>query len=301
MTVTLITLVVVLILALLIVPFTRQIVLDKEELSKTPINEKFKILADIVNEKLFDGRGELTLLDDDPRQMNIFCKEQANYLIKFYYSTGNLTIILNYKYFHNELKYEELYSGLRNLSAFMQKDIAYSFLEVCHKKVLEHQQKVSQSDVNSKRGATYSSAESDPTDILSSVYHGFTTSQKKSVINLMYYITLASDKSEEIVSSLTVMNQYLLILNLDLSLCKQQFQKYGIDKIITDLKDIDEGVMTSIVLGCLQLLSEVASPNENPIMQLPGQRFFDVFNQLGYSEERLSNMIQKIMLLQKND
>ena len=93
--VTIIILIIVLILALVIVPFARQIVKDKEELAKTPINEKFQILVAKINDGLLDGKGEITLFDDDPRLMNLMSEDMRNMLIQFYYSTGNLTIYLN--------------------------------------------------------------------------------------------------------------------------------------------------------------------------------------------------------------
>ena len=76
--VTIIILIIVLILALVIVPFTRQIVKDKEELAKTPINEKFQILVAKINDGLLDGKGEITLFDDDPRLMNLMSEDMRN-------------------------------------------------------------------------------------------------------------------------------------------------------------------------------------------------------------------------------
>lgn len=85
--VTIIILIIVLILALVIVPFTRQIVKDKEELAKTPINEKFQILIAKINDGLLDGKGEITLFDDDPRLMNLMsegitCAAEISFLYK---------------------------------------------------------------------------------------------------------------------------------------------------------------------------------------------------------------------------
>lgn len=139
MTITLIFLLVVFVLALIFVPFTRQLVKDKEELSRNPINKKFEILVGAINELMLDGKGEVTLFEDEPRLINLMSEERRNMLIQFYYSTGNLTITLNYKFFQKELVYKKQFSGLRNLSAFMQHDIANEFIEVCNKKISEHQ------------------------------------------------------------------------------------------------------------------------------------------------------------------
>ena len=131
--VTIIILIILLILALIFVPFSRAIVKDKLELAETPINKKFEILINRINDGLLDGRGEAVLFDDDARLMNLFSEDKSNYLIQFYYSTGTLTITLNYKYFQNELVRKEQYHGLRNISIYQQKDIANQFLEMCNR------------------------------------------------------------------------------------------------------------------------------------------------------------------------
>ena len=94
MTITLIFLLVIFVLALIFVPFTRQLVKDKEELSRNPINKKFEILVGVINDVMLDGKGEVTLFDDDPRLMNLMSDDKRNMLIQFYYSTGNLSITL---------------------------------------------------------------------------------------------------------------------------------------------------------------------------------------------------------------
>ena len=103
MTITLIFILVVFLLALIFVPFTRQLVKDKEELSRNPINKKFEILVGVINDTMLEGKGEITLFNDDPRLMNLMSEDKRNMLIQFYYSTGNLTITLNYKYLQKEL------------------------------------------------------------------------------------------------------------------------------------------------------------------------------------------------------
>ena len=297
--VTLIILLVVFVLALIIVPFARQMVLDKQELAQTPIQEKFKVVVDIINDKLFNGMGEVTLFKNDPRSMNLFCDQMKNYLIQFNYSTGNLTIILNYKYFQNELVHKEVFSDLRNLSVFKQEDIAYSFVKICKKEILKHQQKVSSGDVKSKQGYMANDSSAAPTSILSAVYEDLSTNQKMSVINLMFYIAQASRKSDDIIIENTTINQQLLILNLDFSSCKKQLERTGVNQIISDLRDIDEGVMASIILACLQMVHEFSPVGSDP-SQLPiGDRFMDIFDKLGYPEDRLCNIVQKMMLLQQ--
>lgn len=186
MTITLIFLLVIFVLALIFVPFTRQLVKDKEELSRNPINKKFEILVGVINDIMLDGKGEVTLFDDDPRLMNLMSDDRSNMLIQFYYSTGNLTITLKYKFLQKELVYEKQFSGLRNLSAFMQRDIANEFIEICGRKIAEHQQNVGYMDMSSMSGIQNPTlSDSDPMDVVRGMYNGLTTRQRCSAINLL--------------------------------------------------------------------------------------------------------------------
>lgn len=299
MSITLIFLAVIFIIALIFVPFTRQIMIDKQELSEHPINEKFKVLVEIINDKLFDGSAEITLFENDPRSMNLFSDKMSNYLIQFYYSTGNLVITLNYKYYQNELVHKEQYSGLRNISVFRQKDIAYSFLEVCQREITAHRRKVSQADVEARKGEVQDASSSDPTTILSSVYDDLTQSQKQSVINLMYHIACASGKSQSEIRQSAAINQQLLILNLSWDQCLQQYKQWGASKLTSDLTGIDDGVMASILLSCLQMIQEFVPKGAGPSCTAVGKRFLETFEDMGYTEDKISSMIQKIMLLQQ--
>ena len=141
--VTIILLIILFLAALLFVPFARQLAKDKMELAANPINEKFGILVGIINDALLAGGGEVTLFDDNPKLMNLFSKDQANILIQFFYGTGNLTITLNYKYYQRELVFKKEFYHLREASIYQQKDVANEFIELCQKKIMEHQRKVS--------------------------------------------------------------------------------------------------------------------------------------------------------------
>lgn len=296
---TIIILIILLIFAILIVPFMRQIVKDKVELCKTPINEKFKVLVSIINEVMLDGKGEITLFDDDPRLMNLMSDECRNMLIQFYYSTGNLTIILNYKYFQRELVHKELYANVRNISVFQQKNIANSFIEVCNKKILEHQQKVVGEDAGAISPQNIkTSNESDPTQILSGVYKDLSLKQKKSVLNLLYIIGKHGGFNDTEILKTSAISQMALILNVRKEESLSQYVREGENAIYNDLKDIEEGCMLSIILLALQLVHELSIPSQD-IMPKLKVSFSDAFKKVGYSDERVEELLQKIALLQQ--
>ena len=55
--VTLIILFIVLVLALLILPFSKALMKDKQDLRQSPIEVRFKVLIDEINKAFLDGKG----------------------------------------------------------------------------------------------------------------------------------------------------------------------------------------------------------------------------------------------------
>lgn len=299
MTITLIFLLVIFVLALIFVPFTRQLVKDKEELSRNPINKKFEILVGVINDVMLDGKGEVTLFDDDPRLMNLMSDDKRNMLIQFYYSTGNLSITLKYKFLQKELVYEKQFSGLRNLSAFMQRDIANEFIEICGRKIAEHQQNVGYMDMSSMSGIQNPTlSDSDPMDVVRGVYNGLTTRQRCSAINLLYVIAQTSGMPEDTILKNVAFNQTVLTLNVKWEECKCQLETLGEDTIYSDLNGIDDSVITMLLLAAFQLVVSL-SDNPNNVNPVVEERFIYCFGRMGYSEEKINQELEKIMLMAK--
>lgn len=299
MTITLIFLLVIFVLALIFVPFTRQLVKDKEELSRNPINKKFEILVGVINDVMLDGKGEVTLFDDDPRLMNLMSDDKRNMLIQFYYSTGNLSITLKYKFLQKELVYEKQFLGLRNLSAFMQRDIANEFIEICGRKIAEHQQNVGYMDMSSMSGIQNPTlSDSDPMDVVRGVYNGLTTRQRCSAINLLYVIAQTSGMPEDTILKNVAFNQTVLTLNVKWEECKRQLETLGENAIYTDLNGIDDSVITMLLLSAFQLVVSL-SDNPNNINPAVEEKFIYCFGRMGYSEEKINQELEKIMLMAK--
>ena len=299
MTITLIFLLIIFVLALIFVPFTRQLVKDKEELSRNPINKKFEILVGVINDIMLDGKGEITLFDDDPRLMNLMSDDKSNMLIQFYYSTGNLSITLKYKFLQKELVYEKQFSGLRNLSAFMQRDIANEFIEICGRKIAEHQQNVGYMDMSSMSGIQNPTlSDSDPMDVVRGMYDGLTTRQRCSAINLLYVIAQSSGVPEGTILKNVAFNQTVLTLNVKWEECKRQLETLGENAIYTDLNGIDNSVITMLLLSAFQLVVSL-SDNPNNINPAVEEKFIYCFGRMGYSEEKINQEREKIMLMAK--
>ena len=299
MTITLIFLLVIFVLALIFVPITRPLVKDKAELSRNPITKKFEILVGVINDVMLDGKGEVTLFDDDPRLMNLMSDDKRNMLIQFYYSTGNLSITLKYKFLQKELVYEKQFSGLRNLSAFMQRDIANEFIEICGRKIAEHQQNVGYMDMSSMSGIQNPTlSDSDPMDVVRGVYNGLTTRQRCSAINLLYVIAQTSGMPEDTILKNVAFNQTVLTLNVKWEECKRQLETLGENAIYTDLNGIDDSVITMLLLSAFQLVVSL-SDNPNNINPAVEEKFIYCFGRMGYSEEKINQELEKIMLMAK--
>lgn len=297
---TIIILIVILIFALVMIPFMRQIAKDKIELERNPIDKKFSVLVGIINQELMGGKGEVVLFDDDKRLMNLFSEDSRNMLIQFFYSTGNLTIILNYKYFHNELVYKQQYNNLRNISLFQQKSIANDFLDKCIQKISEHKQKVGFGDLQTVDNTASLNEESDPTGILAAPFMALSLSQRMSVVNLMYLIASAAHISEKQFLMLSPVSQQLLITNLHWEDCKKQYLSSGREQLINDLSTIPVSTMAMIIMSAFQINHELLQTDltDDDYSNL-NDTFFQTFEDLGYPEERLKNIMQKLLLLQQ--
>ena len=132
----------IIILFLIFIPFIRDMMVSKKDLAKNPIEIKFKRFFDTISEELMNGNGELTLFDDDPRAANIQDSNQKNLLIQCYYGIGNMTVILNYMCYWQELKWQKVFYNMHNANQLAQVDNARAFCEEARIKMEEHNVKV---------------------------------------------------------------------------------------------------------------------------------------------------------------
>lgn len=105
---------------------------DRDELNTRKIDEKFSIIHTILNENLFDGEAEITVIDK--RSFNLY-REGDRKIIQFLYSTGNLEIKYRMKQLGGELTYPKDYPNLRHISNEMQQNIAFDYINHLKKKL----------------------------------------------------------------------------------------------------------------------------------------------------------------------
>jgi hypothetical protein len=112
---------------------------DNKDLQGQTVIEKFQVVISMINDKAFNGNGEIIPLDK--RSFNLYQNGQ-NQIVQFFYSTGHLTIIWKYKYFQKEIEHKKIYRNLRNISIFQQQKMAENMIDEMEQIVAHHQMNV---------------------------------------------------------------------------------------------------------------------------------------------------------------
>ncbi len=290
--VVLIILFIVLVLSLIILPFAKQLMIDKQELRERPIEDRFAVLIDEINKAFLDGKGKTVYpVKSDNRWLNLHSQDKANYLFQFNYSTGHLTVYLHYKYFHQELNADFPLYNVRNVDVFRQKQMAIDIIGKMKYAISKHQEKIgipSQSDILPSN-YNIDSDNADPVDLIRSVYSTFSMHQKKSIINMGYLIFSADGSSWSDYVMFAATRQQLNFLSLNWKDCQQQLENEGESVIYSDLIDVQNGVYEELLMFWIQLVYTNLGPNE-----ARAQKFLDMNAILGHSEEDIVNRMEKI-------
>lgn len=109
------------IVLIIVFKFINDLNKDKYDLQGTALDEKFKVVVNILNQGAFNGNGNITKLGN--RSFNLY-EQGSNQIINFHYGTGTLTITWRYKYFQKEVVHSKDFYETRNLSIFEQQKIA---------------------------------------------------------------------------------------------------------------------------------------------------------------------------------
>lgn len=303
MTATLIVLLIITVLALIFLPFSRALMKDREELTRNPLDKKFEILISRVNQLLMGGRGEI-IKTNDPRQVNLFDENHANMIINFYYSTGHLTIILKYKYFHVELKKEMQFNDMRQAETFRQQDVANHFVEEARIAIQKHQNEVSQqrglknsageymfSDIPSESGSD------NPVDLIRGMYDELSSGQKLALVNAARMIATADGSSMQQFKSHPQLSDLLLNLQVNLSQAESEFSKTGINGVLSQLRQAHDNGVDAIMLAMaiMPFTCTPSGPVESRI-----EKFYEIFDRAGYPQSEVDAELEKMMLLSQH-
>jgi hypothetical protein len=291
--VTLIILFIVLVLALLILPFSKALMKDKQDLRQSPIEVRFKVLIDEINKAFLDGKGTIIYpVKNDNRWLNLHSDDRANYLFQFNYSTGHLTVYLHYKYLQKELNANVPFYNVRDVDIFTQKRMANEFIQKMRVAIMKHQETIGIPGLSGPIPSQFMDDEDDPIDMVSSMYGYLSMHQKKSIINMGYLIFSANGSSWNDFVSYGPTRQQLNFLNLNWKDCQQQLNSEGENNIYTDLKELEDGVYDSLLMFWLSMVVTETGPDDNRV-----EKFLSMNEKLGHSEQDVEQRVQKIQAM----
>lgn len=302
MTTTLVVLLIITLLAMIFLPFSRALMKDRSELHENPMEKKFNILITRINDLLMNGRGEVVKFKDDPRMLNLFDDNHANMIINFYYSTGSLTITLKYKYYHVELVKKMQFDNMRQAETFRQQDVANHFCEEATIAIRQHQIKI-----NNERGLKDSAGEyifgsqpsledsDNPVDLVRGMYDNYSRDEKIAWVNVAQMIYCADGSTVNDFKNHPQFSDLLLNFQVNYSEAEKQFNQIGETGIIGILDNGKEGDLIMKLMPVFPFVLDQSGPNETRIV-----KFYSIFGRLGYTQERIDNELEKMMLLMQH-
>ena len=301
MTVALIFMLVLLVLALLIVPFARDMVKDRLEFQEQTLDKKFEVLIEHLNQGLMFGDAHVTTFDNDPRSLNIFSDAHTNRIIHFMYSTGHLTIEMCYKYFQKELCFSHQYYNLRNITIFDQKNIARDFIERAKIKIAQHEAIVNGTTLRNIDSSASSpsgvSIDKDPTKLLDDFHSDLTKEQKMALVNHMVIIDQVTRKNPASSYKIPLVQQSMMMMNISEAECAQQLSTKSEDYILGLLKSINSAHLDLHVCNCMMVTAQFAKSKSDA--EVREAKLWSTFNTMGISQEEAQKMAAKIMALGK--
>lgn len=294
MTITLVVLLIITLAALIFLPFSKALMKDRQELESNPMDQKFNILISRINKLLMGGAGEV-IKTSDPRQVNLFDENHANMIIRFYYSTGSLSIELKYKYYQVELVKKMQFDDMRHAESFRQTDVANHFAEEAHAAIIDHQAKVgSQMGMKNSVGDfifSKSETESDDSDgigMIRKMYDDFSHQQKVALVNLVRQV-YSADNTETTFRNHPMLSNTLLSLQVNLSEADSAWASSGRQGIISALQKDEDGklpIILTVIFPFLQGMTERRA-----------EAFMEIMSACGYPEDEVNNEAEKMILM----
>lgn len=112
---------------------------DKQVLREIPIEKKFEVIVNAVNEVAFSGNGKIKKID----WQSFFLGELgSNQIIEFTYAHKTLTVVWKYKYFQKEVAYEKRIQNANNLSIFEQQKFVENLIIEMSNTIARHKREV---------------------------------------------------------------------------------------------------------------------------------------------------------------
>lgn len=285
---------------LILYPFLGALIKDKRDLAEVKLADKYSFFFKTISNGLFKGQGMIHEFDDNPRALNMMSTDPMcqNMIVHFHYSTGNMIVELGYKYFHKEFSFQYTAKGLRNASAFTQKDLANAFVETALNKIQEFQQRVtSLLDPDQIVNHVVNNTDFEDDDPLSMIEHSFggiTTVQKEAVMCVGYLIATVNGDSEQAFTHNPVTQQQFRFFNIAWANCKQRLHTEGEAGVLSHLTRLEEHdfAMLEPFFSAMVISSRTNLPDENKINKL-----FHCMEAMGISESKYEEIATKNRLL----
>jgi len=295
-------LIIVLLIMLSLMRFSYEVTKDKHELKNNPLPTHFAVFIEYINEGFFQGSGRVVTFKDDPRSINLYCDNARNYLIQMYYSTGHLTVTLNYKYFQVEMPpYKKLFADVRNASSFQQKLMAQEFVETGLKSIKLHQMNNQFLSTGAKSNSTpkthFGSSDGSKMhsmDYLESMYGQITREQAIAVADLFCYIVGASSFQDVVLFD--AIGLHFQVFSISYEECHKSFSPETIDSIVNLLHPIMEDDHTMLAINAHSLVEQAMGISSQYGKEC-GDRLNKVFTLLGYSKDQIEEEVQKSKLI----
>lgn len=302
MTATLIVLLIITLMAMIFLPFSRALMKDRAELYENPMEKKFNILITQINTLLMNGQGEIVKFKNDPRMLNLFDENLPNMIIHFFYSTGTLTITLYYKYYNDELVKKMQFHNLRQADTFIQMDVANNFCEEASLAIREHRKMFSNKQVL-KKSAGENTVDShslnkeydNQVDLGRRMYDNFTTEEKLAWINVTKIIYTADGSSVNDFENHPRYSDLLVDLKVSHNEAQAQLNQIGESGII---KILDNGKESDLIVKLMPVFPFVL--DKSGLNEARIRKLYSIFGRLGFTQERIDNDLEKMMLIMQH-
>lgn len=302
MTATLIVLLIITLMAMIFLPFSRALMKDRAELYENPMEKKFNILITQINALLMNGQGEIVKFKNDPRMLNLFDENLPNMIIHFFYSTGTLTITLYYKYYNDELVKKMQFHNLRQADTFIQMDVANNFCEEASLAIREHRKMFSNKQVL-KKSAGENTVDSqslnkeydNQVDLGRRMYDNFTTEEKLAWINVAKIIYTADGSSVNDFENHPRYSDLLVDFKVSHNEAQAQFNQIGESGII---KILDNGKESDLIVKLMPVFPFVL--DKSGLNEARIRKLYSIFGRLGFTQERIDNDLEKMMLIMQH-
>ncbi|MBW6491965.1 MAG: hypothetical protein K0B15_12310 [Lentimicrobium sp.] len=125
---------------------------------------------------------------------------------------------------------------------------------------------------------------------ISDVFKDLTTNQKMSITNFL--LTIASSNQGSSDKQMRYLNNYVDILDVRGDDGMAYYKRYGLERIISDLKTLSKNQKEFLVVATWEMISSDGQPSSKQINSVT-----ILFDKLGFSEEQFVEIIKKNILI----